>query len=64
MIEDLETRESLAKKVGAHNIVIDLYVLAKDRVALQNYMQKLVPSTTEWHYAENALSVSNTRWKN
>jgi len=64
MIEDTEVRESLAKKVGAHNVVIDIYVLAKDRIALQGYMQKLVPASTEWHYAENALSVSNTRWKN
>ena len=64
MIEDLEDREVLAKKVGAHSVVIDIYVAQRDRTALQNYKSKLVPNSREWLYAENAISVSNTRWKN
>ena len=64
MIESLEDREVLAKKVGAHSVVIDVYVAQRDRLALQSYKVKLVPNSSEWLYAENALSVSNTRWKN
>jgi len=64
MIEVLEDREVLAKKVGAHSVVIDIYVAQRDRISLQSYKAKLVPNSSEWLYADNALCVSNTRWKN
>jgi hypothetical protein len=46
MIESLEDREVLAKKVGAHNVVIDVYVVQRDRLALQSYRSKLVNHLT------------------
>ena len=64
MVEPLEDREALAKKVGAHSVVIDVYVAQRDRLSLENYKSKLIPQSSEWLYAVNALSVSNTRWKN
>ena len=64
MVEALDDREVLAKKVGAHSVVIDIYVAQRDRIALQSYKSKLVENSTEWLYANHALCVSNTRWKN
>ena len=64
LVEPLEERESLAKKFAVHTIVIDVCVLNRDRLALETYKSKLVPNSREWFYAENALSVSNTKWKN
>ena len=64
MIESLEDREVLSKKVGAHSVVIDILVAQRDRISLQNYKSKLIPNSSEWLYADNALCVSNTRWKN
>ena len=62
--ENLEEREALGRKFGVHNIVVDVLVLNRDRIGLENYKAKLVPQSREWFYAENALNVSNTKWKN
>ena len=65
LVDPLEERENLAKKFGVHTIVVDVCVLNRDRIALENYKANtLVPQSREWFYAENALNVSNTKWKN
>ena len=64
LVDPLEEREHLAKKFGVHTVVIDVHVLNKDRIALESYKSKLVPQSREWFYAENALNVSNSKWKN
>lgn len=64
LVEDAEVRLELAVKFGVHSVVIDEYVAQKDRQALERYKAKLEPQSNGWFYAENALSVSNTRWKN
>jgi len=64
LIEDLDDRQKFARKVGIHTVVVDVHVTLRDRVALMNYKQKLVPQSEEWHYANNALTTTNTKWKN
>lgn len=64
LVEPLEERENIAKKLGVHSVVIDVYVANRDRAGLEAYKAKLVPQSREWFYAENVLSVSNTKWKN
>ena len=64
LIEPLEEREKFAKKVGAHAVVVDVFVLQRDRTGLQNYLQKLIPQSEDWFYANNALTTTNTKWKN
>lgn len=62
LVENLEERESLAKKFAVHNVVIDVFVLNRDRLGLESYKTKLVPQSNEWRYAEHLLN--NTKWKN
>jgi hypothetical protein len=64
LVEPIEEREILAKKLQVHSVVVDVYAINRDRLGLENYKAKLVPQSREWFYAENALSVSNTKWKN
>lgn len=64
LVDPLDEREALAKKFAVHNIVVDVCVLNRDRIALEAYKTKLVPNSREWFYADNALNVSNTKWKN
>ena len=63
-VEPLEDRLNLALKCQAQTAVVDCYVTQRDRVALTKYRDSLVSRSREWFYADNALSVSNTRWKN
>ena len=64
LVDPLDKREALAKKLCVHTVVIDVHVLNRDRIGLENYKAKLVPQSREWFYANNALGVSNTKWKN
>ena len=64
LVDPLDEREALAKKLGVHTVVVDVFVLNRDRSALESYKARLVPQSREWHYANNALGVSNTKWKN
>ena len=64
LVDPLEEREALAKKLCVHTVVVDVLVLNRDRIALESYKSKLVPQSREWFYADNALGVSNTKWKN
>ena len=64
LVDSLEEREDLAKKLSVHTVVVDVLVLNRDRIALESYKSKLVPQSREWFYADNALGVSNTKWKN
>ena len=64
LVDPLDEREALAIKLGVHTVVVDVFVLNRDRIKLESYKAKLVPQSREWHYANNALGVSNTKWKN
>ena len=64
LVDPIEEREILARKFGVHSVVVDVCVLNRDRLALEAYKAKLVPQSREWFYADNALSVTNTKWKN
>ena len=63
LVDPVEEREKLAKKLEVHDVVVDVYVQGRDRVSLENYKAKLVPQSREWNYAANAL-ISNAKWKN
>ena len=64
LVEPIEERENLARKFGVHSVVVDVCVSNRDRLALEAFKAKLVPQSREWFYADNALSVTNTKWKN
>ena len=63
-LENIEERENLAKKYNVHHVVVDVYVVNRDRQALEAYKAKMTPHSKEWFYADNALSNSNVKWKN
>ena len=63
-VDPLDKREALAKKLGVHTVVIDVFVINRDRIALENYKAQFVQQSREWQYAYNALRDPNTKWKN
>ena len=63
-VNPVDKREALAKKLGVHTVVVDIFVLNRDRIALENYKAKFVQQSQEWLYAYNALRDPNTKWKN
>jgi len=64
LIEDLDERQKFARKVGIHTVVVDVFVALRDRLSLESYKHKLLPQSEDWHYANNALTTTNTKWKN
>ena len=64
LIKPIEDRMAFTKKVGYHNVVVDDYVGLRDRSGLVGYKQELVRQSEEWFYADNALKMTNTKWKN
>lgn len=64
LVDDIEERETLARKCNAPNVVIDCLVAQRDRVGLQRFRQRLTSHSPEWFYADHALNTSNTKWKN
>ena len=63
-VNPVDKREALAKKLGVHTVVIDVFVINRDRIALENYKAQFVQQSREWQYAYNALRDPNTKWKN
>ncbi|GAB6022359.1 Spermatoproteinsis-defective protein 39 [Chamberlinius hualienensis] len=63
-IEDAELKLKLAKKCECHTLVVDLLISMKDRVQLELYKSKLLPHSTDFQYAQDALKSSTIRWKN
>ena len=64
LVDNLEDRLDLAKKVGVGSVVVDVLVAQKDRNAIHSYQASLTPNSQDWFYAENALKSSSVRWKN
>lgn len=64
LVDGLEERISLARKVGVAAVVVDVLVAMKDRQGLVQFQDSLVPSSRDWFYAENALRASSAKWKN
>ncbi|XP_012263968.2 spermatogenesis-defective protein 39 homolog [Athalia rosae] len=63
-VDNLDKRLELAKKLQCHRAVIDVFVLQRDRAALMDYKSSLHSQSEQYFYAENALRVSSTKWKN
>ncbi|XP_063225585.1 vacuolar protein sorting-associated protein 16B isoform X2 [Bacillus rossius redtenbacheri] len=59
MIDSLEKRMMVARKIKCHKAVID-----RDRQALISYKANLNPQSEDYFYAENALKASTTKWRN
>ena len=64
LVDNMEERLELAKKVGAASVVVDVMVSLKDRLAIVKYQATLTPNSRDWFYADNALKNSSVKWKN
>jgi len=64
LIDNVDEKLTLAKKVGVASIVIDIFVAQKDRLSLISYQANMTPNSRDWFYADNALRNSNVKWKN
>lgn len=64
LVDNMEERLELARKVGAASVVVDVMVSQKDRLAIVNYQASLTPNSRDWFYADNALNNSSVKWKN
>ena len=64
LIDNADKRLSLAKRMKCHEVVIDTFASARDRVELIKYGEKLTPHSRESYYAHDALKSSTTKWKN
>ncbi|XP_060515768.1 spermatogenesis-defective protein 39 homolog [Cylas formicarius] len=63
-ISDTDKALFLAQKFQCHNFVILHYVSQRDRVALTNYKEKILPQTTEYFLIESSLQSTDKKWKN
>lgn len=61
VIDNLDKRLELAKKLSCYKVVIDVLVLMKDRQGILDYMVNL--TTEDYLYAEGLLR-SGVKWKN
>jgi len=64
LVEGVEERVGLARKVGVAAVVVDVLVAQRDRQGLGQFQASLPPNSRDWFYADNALRVSSTKWKN
>lgn len=64
LVEDAETRISLATKYKCHNVVIDTYRDLKDRQQLMVYRCKVDRGSPEEEKIDSILSNMQIRWKN
>lgn len=63
-IDNVDKRVTLAQKLECHKAVVDVFVAKRDRQALMSYKAHLCPQSEDYFYAESALRVSSTKWKN
>ncbi|XP_035826310.1 spermatogenesis-defective protein 39 homolog isoform X2 [Aplysia californica] len=63
LIDDVETRIELAKKVSCHKAIMDTYVATKNRPELEAYATKFDRYSKEGLYAHDILNSSTIRWK-
>ncbi|XP_055879712.1 spermatogenesis-defective protein 39 homolog isoform X2 [Biomphalaria glabrata] len=63
MIDNLEQRLSVAKKVECHKAVVDTLVALKNRQELEQYTSKLERYSKEGLYAHDILNSSTIKWR-
>ena len=64
LVDNMEERLVLAKKVGVASVVVDVLVAQKDRLAIISYQATMPANCSDWFYADNALRNSNVKWRN
>ena len=64
MVDSLEERLGLAKKVGVASVAVDVLVAQKDRLAIISYQATMPANCSDWFYADNAIRNSNVKWRN
>jgi len=64
LVDNMEERLEWAKKVGVSNVVVDILVAQKDRLAIINLQTRMTANSRDWFYADNALRNSNVKWRN
>ncbi|XP_068110573.1 spermatogenesis-defective protein 39 homolog [Hyperolius riggenbachi] len=64
LVEDVETRISLATKYKCHDVVIDTYRDLKDRHQLMSYRCKVDRGSPEEDKIDSILNNTQMRWKN
>nr|CAD7581116.1 unnamed protein product [Timema californicum] len=55
LIDNLDKRMAVARRIKCHKAVIDVFVLQRDRQALTHYKASLLAQSEDYFYAENAL---------
>ena len=63
LVDTMEERLLLAKKVGVASVVVDVLVAQKDRLAIMSYQTNMPANSRDWFYADNALR-NSVKWKN
>ena len=63
LVDNMEEKLMLAKKVGVASVVVDVLVTQKDRLAIISYQATLPANSRDWFYADNALR-NSVKWKN
>ncbi|XP_014673828.1 PREDICTED: spermatogenesis-defective protein 39 homolog [Priapulus caudatus] len=64
LVDGIEQRLTIARKLKCHVVVIDALVELRDRQELLNYASKLQEGTNDAMHAQVALRNPATRWKN
>ncbi|CAG7723718.1 unnamed protein product [Allacma fusca] len=64
LIDDVQKRLAIAKKLKCHMVVIDVFSSQKDRSAILSYRSDLPDNSKEAIYADNTLKNSGIKWKN
>lgn len=64
LIDNTDKRVTLAQKLQCHKAVVDVFVAKRDRQSLISYTATLHPQSEDCLYAEYALRISTTKWRN
>nr|CAD7263659.1 unnamed protein product [Timema shepardi] len=59
LIDNLDKRMAVARRIKCHKAVIDVFVLQRDRQALTLYKASLLAQSEDYFYAENALRATS-----
>ncbi|KAL3873782.1 hypothetical protein ACJMK2_036867 [Sinanodonta woodiana] len=63
LMDDVDKRLVLAKKLKCHEAVIETFKAQKDRRSLETYADNLKVQSQEWFYAKDVLKSSTIKWK-
>jgi len=64
LIDPLDKRLAVAKKLGFNKVIIDTYAILRDRQALVAFKTSLPLQNEAIIYAENVLRSPSIKWKN